>query len=1668
MKNYLKDALVSVALLVFAFPGIGNAQTQKFSLRVRAYIDGSDYLFVRGNQIWYQHDSWKLPGKQDGHDDPTYLNDAEWYPTWNGSGNGAESEHHTLPTSCGTLSTVAGTTIYLSNNSTRCEVSISAQPSAGNSYTLKVYLTDIGNGAGWCDFTLYLGRETIGNYTWTYSIDNRQATVTGVSPESGNVSIPSSLGGCNVTVIGNGAFDDCTGLTSVTIPNSVTTIDDDAFINCTGLTSLAIPNSVTSIGDWAFYGCTRLTSVTIPSSLTGIGDYVFGGCYGIMTVTIPGGFEISHLFPNSYRSISTVVIATGSQSIGECVFYDCSGLTSVTIPNSVKGIGEGAFYGCSGLTSVTIPSSVTGIGWAAFHGCSGLTSVHISDLAAWCSISFGSDDANPLCYARHLFLNGAEVTNLVIPSSVTSIGAYAFLGCSGLTSVTIPNSVTSIGSGAFSGCSGLTMFVVGSRNQNYCSANGLLLSKDGKSLIRGINGNVVIPSSVTSIANYAFSGCSGLTSVTIPSSVTSIGSYAFSGCSGIQSVTIPGQLCMSSVFPSSYQIITKIIVTEGSKSIADSAFYGCSGLVTVSIPSSVTSIGNNAFSGCNGITSVTIPGRFRASSVFPNSYQNITNAVVAVDSTAAIASSAFSGCSRLVSVTIPYRVTSIGASAFSGCSSLVSVTIPNSVTSIGASAFQSCYGLISATIPNSVTSIEASTFRGCSRLTSVTIPNSVTSIGASAFQDCSGLTEMTIPSSVTSIGADAFSNCNAALFDTTTKPGVRLIDEWVVGYEASLSGTLDLTGCRGIAASAFSGCCNLTSVTIDNSILSVGDNAFSGCTNLVSVTIPGRFRLSVVFPNSYNITHANVAAGSTTIEESMFSYYYHSLASVTIPDTVTSIGNYAFYNCTGLTSITIPDSVTSIGSSAFSGCSGLVSVTIPGRFRMSSVFPASYQTMTNAVVTTGSTSIGASSFSGCSGLLSVSIPDSVTSIGEGAFSDCTRLYDTNSIPGVRLVDGWAVGYEASLTGDLILTDCRGIGDSAFKNSGGWPKSASESGANTIASPGLFQSKFNSRFNKTSPASAAVESAHVSGVICAYQRAVSSPWTFQDPVTGASFAWNSANTTFAYFGQMYMVAGRTYVFGTHFDDDSYVKVDGHVLIDVKSSDSGKVYTGIYVCNATGWYDVEFRLGDGSGEKGSWMRIWGADFAIGYRDDGLTDSDQTGWKRLIDPGDGSLLRCRHDVGITSITIPDSVTSIGNNAFQGCADLQSVYLPVRFRGATANIGLTSCCDLFFYLPFDSVAIGSELVWLSPGDTDWSAGEDANHSFISSGVVGNCATSSVETVVFGSGTLTFDWRISANRGDYYRIYLDGEVQKSITRSTAWATVTVSVPSDGEHVVRWSFERGSASAAGDDAAFLANVDWQPLSLKAVLDEPLLDWATDGEAPWIPQLAVTADGVAAVRSGKVIGEGISALETQLSGTGTLSWAWRIDSSGNSGVDVILDGEWLYAYEPSTGWSRETLEISDAGEHIVRFEYWNAGSGDDILDCAFIDMVSWSESTQSSNVTVEGITIPASWLNEKAASIVAAQSGDYEAAALATAANGVNKVWECYVAGLNPTNATDVFRTVISMEGGKPVIGWTPDLNEGGTKQERVYTVEGRESLTSGSWGPTNAASRFFRVKVALP
>ena len=835
-----------------------------------------------------------------------------------------------------------------------------------------------------------------------------------------------------VTSIGNYAFYCCTGVTSIEIPASVTSIGDYAFFECTGLTTVTFDGTPTlvSIGGSAFWG-SGLTTVTIPASVTSIGNNAFQNCGSLATMTVAGENKVY----DSRNGCNAIIEKNTNTLIAGCI--------NSTIPASVTSIGDEAFNCCSGLTSVTIPAGVTSIGNYAFNSCSGLTSV-------------------------------------TIPASVTSIGNYAFDCCSGLTSVTIPASVTSIGEGVFEYCKNLATITVEDGNTVYNSRNGCnaIIETSSNKLIAGCK-NTTIPASVTSIGNYAFSGCSGLTSVEIPTNVTSIGDNAFLECNGLTSISIPSSVT----------------------SIGNDAFQACSNLTTVTIPSSVTSIGEGAFAGCSNLVSVIVNATTPPTLgeyAFEENYDDDDNAKdrkiyvpkASVESYKSDWSAYRNDIIRFITersgsygTDVTWKLTGIPDNytlTISGTGAMVdysnssdrpwtddaneikdakgikTVVIGNGVTSIGGYAFSYCSGLTSVTIPASVTSIGDYAFQDCSGLTSIEIPSNVKSIGTRAFFGCSGLTSIEIPSNVTSIGQSAFNRCSG-----------------------------------------------LTSVTIPAGVTSIGDYVFNDCSNLATITV----ETSNTVYNSRN--------GCNAIIETSSNKLIAGCKNTTIPASVTSIGNYAFYGCSGLTSITIPASVTSIAYSAFFGCSGLATVTVYapsctlgfnafsacGNLKNIYVFSdlvddykaawSAYESKITAMtpvasgtcgketpedvtwrlegeaghyglfisgtgemadyiylntrpwhnyseniktvlIENGVTSIGECAFCECNGLTSISIPASVTSIGEGAFNDCEKL-TTVSIPASVTTIGEEAFNNTALTSIEIPASVTTIGNGAFND-----------------------------------------------------------------------------------------------------------------------------------------------------------------------------------------------------------------------------------------------------------------------------------------------------------------------------------------------------------------------------------------------------------------------------------------------------------------------------------------------------------------------------------------------------------------------------------------------------------------------------------------------------------
>lgn len=356
----------------------------------------------------------------------------------------------------------------------------------------------------------------------------------------GNVIVPSTIIGYPVVEIGYSAFYDCTDVTSVVVSDGIEKIGSDAFSMCTELLSVELPDSIISIGDWAFYCCYKLNSIELPYNLT---------------------------------------------KIEPLTFYSCESLENIVIPDNIEIVGKRAFDNCTSLKNITIGKKVTEIEEQAFEGCSSISNVYISNLKAWCNISFGSDSSSPLQYANSLYINGTLTSNIIIPSGVSELKYNAFSGCANITSITIPESVKNIHYYSMR-CDNLKNISVNSGNTMYCSENGVLYSKDKTELLQFPASmdalEFVVPDSVSSIGYMAFFKSDLLNSIIIPNSVIEINGRAFDRCIELSNINIP----------------------ESVTTIGTAIFYNCDGITTITIPTNIKDVPTNAFYDCDQLKSI--------------------------------------------------------------------------------------------------------------------------------------------------------------------------------------------------------------------------------------------------------------------------------------------------------------------------------------------------------------------------------------------------------------------------------------------------------------------------------------------------------------------------------------------------------------------------------------------------------------------------------------------------------------------------------------------------------------------------------------------------------------------------------------------------------------------------------------------------------------------------------------------------------------------------------------------------------------------------------------------------------------------------------------------------------------------------------------------------------
>lgn len=623
-----------------------------------------------------------------------------------------------------------------------------------------------------------------------------------------------------VSKIGNRAFVSCINIDELDLPN-VTYVGDNAFSGCTNLTTIKFPN-VEHIGSYAFSYCSALDYVNIPARQINIGYKAFlntntsggirwknNGLYvnvwhlvdvanGISSFEIPYStvnmseqiFRDSSLTNITFESNST--FGTYLKAIPKRAFQDCVNLTSITIPNSVTDIDEYAFEGCTGLTSVTLGNSIVSIGTSAFDGCNALTSI-------------------------------------TIPDSVIKIEKYAFCGCSNLTTVTLGTGIAEVAYLAFGSCESLDSVYISDLTA-WC--NILFESLESNPLSYATNlylndsllTDVIIPSDITKINDYAFSRYGNLISITMHDGITSIGCEAFYYCDGLTSVFMGNSITNIGKYAFyNCHLLTDVIIPDSVTVIEDYAFDQCYNLTSVALGKSIASICEGAFYNCSGLTSIIVP-----------------------DSVVSIGDRAFVSCENLKSITIGDNIKNIGRNAFSGCDNLTSVYISN-LTSwclinfdnassnplyYGADIYVNDNALTNLIIPEGITSIQTYAFYGCSSLNSVVIANDVVSIGNYAFYKCENLLSISIQDEITYIGAKAF--YNTAYYNNVDawQDDVLYIDNYLIEAKADIMSYSIPDGILTIGEDAFANCSNLTYIKIPFSVINIGANSFYSCDNI--------------------------------------------------------------------------------------------------------------------------------------------------------------------------------------------------------------------------------------------------------------------------------------------------------------------------------------------------------------------------------------------------------------------------------------------------------------------------------------------------------------------------------------------------------------------------------------------------------------------------------------------------------------------------------------------------------------------------------------------------------------------------------------------------------------------------------------------------------------------
>ena len=823
-----------------------------------------------------------------------------------------------------------------------------------------------------------------------------------------SITIPNS-----VTSIGISSFEGCSGLTTITIPNSVTNIDYQAFKNCSGLTSVVISEGVMSIGSSAFYNCNSLSSFTIPNSVTSIGKWTFENCSSLTSVTIPNSVtEIGESAFWGCIQLSQLKISESLKYLESGVFGNCENLKSVKLPSGLIGIGRSAFYGCTSLEEIVIPDSVKEIDRMVFKncyslkkifwgksiekvggdlvtGCRSLREVYISDISKWCKTEFSSELANPL-YERgivgggtKLLLNGAIVDTLFVPNDIDVFRKYTFYGYTWLKSIKFPESNIKVEDKAFANCRQLNSVYFGESTIEL--GNGVFSQCDGIQYVV----------SRSHEPNWFWDGTFyksiyGKCTLFIPTGTkeTYTSTKGWKNFTKIKEIDVddPAMKISVRVSEGGEVSINDTNVDENNSIIA---------LYDTDVKFSIKpKLGYQ-------VKSFLINGEEFAQDIVDGSYiiHNIqTDKIVDVvfDEIPLAEGVKFRENGIYYNITettngFCLEVIYDSYYTYSGNKVIPEYLVFHGdtlfVERIGENAFKKC-SIYSVTMPNTIKTIGKSAFLGCSNIISITIPSSVETIGNGAFAECTSITAVEIPNSVKRIEAGAFYACKNLSFITFSK---SLCD---VGYDAfgytkwydSKSNGLVYAG--PVAYKYKGKMSKGTSVKISNGKLGIAEQCFLDCTGM---------------------------------------------SSITIPESVVNIGESAFRGCKGLNSIIIPNSVTHISNNMLSGCSNITEINLGSYVEAIGSYAFAYTNVSKINLPEGLKVIGDYAFVTCSNLNPLTIPESVITIGKGAFEGCSQITTINIPSSIQLIKEGAFFMNGLNTIESHLLEPFPISDDVFSD-----------------------------------------------------------------------------------------------------------------------------------------------------------------------------------------------------------------------------------------------------------------------------------------------------------------------------------------------------------------------------------------------------------------------------------------------------------------------------------------------------------------------------------------------------------------------------------------------------------------------------------------------------------